>query len=210
MSMEELGEFDVPFGRGAPCNSWRQDSLYAKLLDENCEEYVNVRVKRKKEFANNKVIQPIKDKNGRFVKNEDNRWVDVSNIIVTKTVMQALRDRTPISKPIKDAREKEESSVSSEEEVQLPTFRADVRSMLGNQNIDTSEADDGTRERVDQIFESVDSNLQLMSSQLKQSMEKIEDLLHTNLDLRRENQALRGENVQLRESLRLVTSTAAI
>jgi hypothetical protein len=231
--MEQLGEYDVVFGRGHKNNTMRRASLYAKLLDKHCEEYRDLELDKKQQFVIDMVILPIQEKNGRFLKNEENRWVDESDHKVTKTVMQAFRDRAKYL-PLDEEKisqdegleeeEEEDSSVSSDEE--LPTFRANVLSLLGNQ-INKSEADDQNAERVDQILQSVESNLQAMSSQLKRAMGKINDLLYKNQALRGENQALQGENEQLRratntlnlqnqdlcdevERLRLVSRTAAI
>lgn len=178
----KLGEYDVALGRGYRSNRMRKNSLYSRLLDQHCQAYRSLGPLSKRQFTLENVIDPIKAQGGRFLAVHDkgkNQWVDITDETdrVTKTVMQALRDRASGKRNISDAsntnpdheksdsseidEDKDEgmqadtSSISSAEE-ELPMFRSDILGLLRRTGL--QEVNRGGESGVEKVQEDEEHN----------------------------------------------------
>lgn len=125
-------EYDVYMGRGGLMNRFRNGSLYRTLIVDHFQQYKFSPFKR--DFAIEKIINPILEKGGRFfVPTHDLKgWApgDVEEVIAPK-VMQALRDCKKedgnraghiYSTPIRDSKngQKQTSSTGKEKQTTSP------------------------------------------------------------------------------------------
>jgi hypothetical protein len=100
-------EYHVFFGSGYTLNKLRKESMYRKIILDHCEEYKACSTRVRKRALVTKIIQLIRQNNGRFFywDEQDELWIDVTpestkdgsydckneNIVWLK-IMQALRD----------------------------------------------------------------------------------------------------------------------
>lgn len=90
-----LASFDVILGRGAGRNNIRRHSIYRKLILENYQTYQTLPKNRKRQFAIDHIIKPIKENGGNFYFQaaRSGEYIEAKEDEIVKTVMQALREK---------------------------------------------------------------------------------------------------------------------
>jgi hypothetical protein len=84
---------DVYLGRGGGTNALRQGSLYRGLILDNAEDYAALPPKAKRQFARERIVQPIHCEGGSFyVRKPAGGWIICPPGELAAKVMQALRD----------------------------------------------------------------------------------------------------------------------
>jgi hypothetical protein len=91
-------ENDAILGRNGPTKEDRKGSLYEQLLDAWWDDYSKVPFAEKEDFAVKKVMNPVREQGGRFMRWDSNKeqyrvMEEKEERDIAKTVMQALRDR---------------------------------------------------------------------------------------------------------------------
>ena len=103
LSTEQEGEItaaksDAILGRNGPTKEDRKGSFYELLIDVLWNDYISTPFAKKEDFVVTKVINPVLEKGGRFMRWDSDKGQyrvmgESERRDIVKTVMQALRDR---------------------------------------------------------------------------------------------------------------------
>jgi hypothetical protein len=90
-SNPEISPHDVLFGRGGGTNRHTGNIHFRDLVSSKQPAYVQAR-KMDKTLIAKSIVAHVRGKNGRFLKNEKGKWVDVGDKKATEKTSQALRE----------------------------------------------------------------------------------------------------------------------
>jgi hypothetical protein len=82
---------DVLLGRGGGTNRHTGNILFRDLVSEHQPAYVQAR-KRDKTLIAKSIVAHVRSKNGRFLREENGKWVDVGDKKAVEKASQALRE----------------------------------------------------------------------------------------------------------------------
>lgn len=86
-----ITENDVLFGRGGGTNRHVGNIYFRDLVSEHQPAYVQARKRDKTRIAKSIVAQ-VRSRNGRFLRKEDGKWIDVGDKKAAEKTSQALRE----------------------------------------------------------------------------------------------------------------------
>lgn len=86
-----ISENDVLFGRGGGTNRHAGNIFFRDLVSEHQPAYVQAR-KRDKTLIAKSIVAQVRSRNGRFLRKEDGKWVDVGDKKAAEKTSQALRE----------------------------------------------------------------------------------------------------------------------
>ena len=82
---------DVLLGRGGGTNRHTGNILFRDLVSEHQPAYVQAR-KRDKTLIAKSIVAHVRSKNGRFLREENGKWIDVGDKKAAEKASQALRE----------------------------------------------------------------------------------------------------------------------
>jgi hypothetical protein len=86
-----ISENDVLFGRGGGTNRHVGNIYFRDLVSEHQPAYVQARKRDKTRIAKSIVAQ-VRNRNGRFLRKENGKWIDVGDKKAAEKTSQALRE----------------------------------------------------------------------------------------------------------------------
>jgi hypothetical protein len=94
----QLRDSDAILGCNGPTKADRKGSFYEQLIHVLWDDYSRINLTEKEDFVVNRVINPVRKQNGRFMRWDTNKkqyrvMEESEEKEIAKTVMQALRDR---------------------------------------------------------------------------------------------------------------------
>jgi hypothetical protein len=118
--MKPAGDNDVLFGRGKSFQNHPGNIWCRQLVESKLNRYETAS-KREKTSVANQILRSIKEKSGRFLKFENNRWLEVED--------SAARDK--ISHMFRSRRRKQPDDEEEEEEEETSSYQLMVSDDLG-------------------------------------------------------------------------------
>jgi|AntRauTorckE5430_2_1112549.scaffolds.fasta_scaffold00420_5 hypothetical protein len=87
----DISANDILFGRGGGTNRHEGNIFFRDLVSEHQPKYIQAR-KSDKTMITKSIVAQVRDKGGRFLKEEEGKWVDVGDKKAAEKTSQALRE----------------------------------------------------------------------------------------------------------------------